>query len=316
MTYLIGDTESQTIGDTESLTVGPVLQVSGDLQVSGNLTVNDVRKLDADAFDPDSSVAPLETIRELTVLASDADQSSTNITRLRDMIAAADDVDTAVADAVLERELAATASDSDGAQILLTRIRELDSDASDTDNVSGIETERVRFLVASADNTDSAITVFLPISTSVDSRETVIELLSKVKRWPDQDPIIKRVEDTTPKTRQNTTEPAIYVHKPVDDDITRFSAESLALEEDETVEIYIYILETEDATPPERAAREYRNRIVNVMSGYMNDNYTRTEFLYLEPTGATDARASTIARQTDHYVYSVEVETHRLEQRL
>jgi len=316
MTYLIGDTESQTIGDTESLTVGPVLQVSGDLQVSGNLTVNDVRKLDADAFDPDSSVAPLETIRELTVLASDADQSSTNITRLRDMIAAANDVDTAVADAVLVREIVATASDSDSSQTPLTRIRELDSDASDADNVAGIETERVRFLVASADNTDSAATVFLPVSTSVDSRETVIELLSKVKRWPDQDPIIKRVEDTTPKTRQNTTEPAIYVHKPVDDDITRFSAESLALEEDETVEIYIYILETEDETPPERAAREYRNRIVNVMSGYMNDNYTRTEFLYLEPTGATDARASTIARQTDHYVYSVEIETHRLAQRL
>jgi hypothetical protein len=191
----------------------------------------------------------------------------------------------------------------------------LDATASDSD-IASVEVERVRFLVASAEDGDSATTVYLPSTDATDPRTAIIELLSNAGEWPGQEPIIKRIEDTTPKTRQNTTQPAVYVHKPVDDDLTRFSAQSLALEEDETVELYIYILETEDETPPERAAREYRNQVINTLSGYMSDNYTRTEFLYLEPTGATDARASTIARQTDHYVYSVEIETHRLAQQL
>jgi hypothetical protein len=352
MTYLIGDTESQTIGDAESLTVGPVLQVSGDL------TVNNARKLDANASDTDSNQSSLKRIRglsatasdsdsatasldvvstglllsatasdgdsatsatdrgrDLNAIASDTDKSNTNITRLREIVAAASDTDKATANSLRTRELEAIASDTDDSQTLLTRTRELDASASDSDAATVTE-KRVRLLVAEADNSDSATTVFLPGSTSIDPRKTVIEILSSAGRWPGQTPIIKPVEQTTPKTRQNTTEPAIYVHKPVDDDLTRFSAESLALEEDETVELYIYILETDDETPPERAAREYRNRVINVLSGYMNDNYTRTEFLYLEPTGATDARASTIARQTDHYVYSVEVETHRLAQQL
>ena len=357
MTYIIGDNESQTIGDTESLTVGPVLQASGELQVSGDLTVNNVRELDANASDADNATAPLDRTRNLSAIASDADQSNANVTRLRELAAGrrlliddtetvvvgepttehsavvsgtlvvtseltlngeaqpARDADTATTTAARERELVATASDSDSSQTPLTRIRELDATASDSD-IASVEVERVRFLVASAEDGDSATTVYLPSTDATDPRTAIIELLSNAGEWPGQEPIIKRIEDTTPKTRQNTTQPAVYVHKPVDDDLTRFSAQSLALEEDETVELYIYILETEDETPPERAAREYRNQVINTLSGYMSDNYTRTEFLYLEPTGATDARASTIARQTDHYVYSVEIETHRLAQQL
>ena len=357
MTYIIGDAESQTIGDAESLTVGPVLQVSGELQVSGDLTVNNVRELDATAEDVDSSQTPLTRIRELQSTSADVDSSTATATRIRELAAGqrllvgdgttvqidapttehsavvsgrlvvtsdltinneaqpAQDSDTSRAATTREREIAAQASDIDSAVTPLTRIRELQATASDLD-VAATTTERIRILVANAEDGDSATTVFLPITEATDSRRAIIDILSNIEQWPGQKPIVKPIEDTTPKTRQNTTQPAIYAHKPVGDELTRFSAESLALEEDETVELYIYILQTEDKTPPERAAREYRNRVINVLSAYMNDNYTRTEFLYLEPSGATDARASTIARQTDHYVYTVEIDTHRLEQQL
>ena len=315
MSLTIGDTESLTIGDAETKTVQRRLQVSGELQVSGNLTVNNVRELDATAEDVDSSQTPLTRIRELQGTSADVDSSAATATRDREMIATAADVDVALANATREREIAAQASDIDSAVTPLTRIRELQATASDLD-VAAATTERIRILVANAEDEDSATTVFLPITEATDSRRVIIDILSNIGRWPGQKPIVKPIEDTTPKTRQNTTQPAIYVHKPVGDELTKFSAESLALEEDETVELYIYILQTEDETPPERAAREYRNRVINALSAYMNDNYARTEFLYLEPSGATDARASTIARQTDHFVYTVEIDTHRLEQQL
>jgi hypothetical protein len=357
MSLTIGDTESLTIGDAETKTVQRRLQVSGELQVSGNLTVNNVRELDASAEDGDSSQSPLTRIRELQSTSADVDSSTATTTRIRELAAGqrllvrdgttvriddpttehsavvsgrlvvtsdltindeaqpAQDSDTSRAATTREREITAQASDTDASLTPLTRGRDLQATASDVD-VATATTERVRILVANAEDGDSATTVFLPSSASTDPRRAIIDILQGNSEWPGQEPIVKPIEQTTPKTRQNTVHPAIYVHKPVDDELTRFSAESLALEEDETVELYIYILKTEDETPPERAAREYRNRVINVLSAYMNDNYSRTEFLYLEPSGATDARASTIARQTDHYVYAVEIDTHRLEQQL
>ena len=320
MTYIIGDTDSQTIGDAESLTVGPVLQVSGELQVSGDLTVNNVREAEATAVDVDSATAVTTRIRELAAATTDADSSTAVTERGRELLTTATDTDVGQSDAERIRNLVAGRI---GETFLIRDgTTETISDPTTASNVQAsgrlvlTSDLTVNGRTRAAQDSDSGTTVYLSSTDATDPRAAIIELLERFEPWPDTDPLIKRIEDTTPKTRQNTTQPAIYVHKPVGDELTRFSAESLALEEDETVELYIYILQTEDQTPPERAAREYRNRVINALSGYMDDNYARTEFLYLEPSGATDARASTIARQTDHFVYTVEIDTHRLEQQL
>jgi hypothetical protein len=59
-------------------------------------------------------------------------------------------------------------------------------------------------------------------------------------------------------------------------------------------------------------AREYRNRVIDVFQDYMNDNFTRTEFHDVDPQESTDFRHQKVTRQTDHYIYSVEIEFERL----
>lgn len=357
MTYIIGDADSQTIGDADSLTVGPVLQVSGELQVSGDLTVNNVRELDATAEDVDSSQTPLTRIRDLQTTSADVDSSTATTTRIRELAAGqrllvgdgttvqidapttehsavvsgrlvvtsdltingeaqpAQDSDTSRAATTREREITAQASDIDRAVTALTRIRDLQATASDLD-VAATTMERIRILVAAAEDVDSATSVFLPTSDSTDPRAAIKELLVGFGQWPGTEPIVEYIDDTTPKSRENTNEPAIYIHKPSSDNLEIQSGDRLNITETETVQLSIWIVGTEDETPPERAVREYRNRLINGISGYLNDNYARTQFHHLEPTDATDLRQQHITRQTDHYIYTVSIETHRLEERL
>ena len=71
------------------------------------------------------------------------------------------------------------------------------------------------------------------------------------------------------------------------------------------MQVLVYTL---DANRSNQHARD----IVGFLQSLMNDNYTETGFLSVEPTGLADNRAAKVTRQTQHYIYLVEVETHRL----
>ena len=326
-----GTTETVPSGTTKK--TGGVLTVEGNLVVEGRVQVVDT--LTATASDSDSSTTSATRKRDLLGSGVDADTSQAIRTRLRTIQGQASDADTATARTTRVRALLTQATDADTSQAISTRLRTIQGQASDADTATARTTRvralltqatdvdatqavltRGRKLVGEATDADTAVLFVAPKTAATDPRTAIIEILDGSGLWPGDVPVIKPIEETTPKQRQNTTTPAIYAHKPVADTIERFSADGLDLTEDETVELYIYILEPEDNTPPGTVAREYRNRVVNILAEYMNDNYSRTEFHSVEPTGATDARASTIARQTDHHVYSVEVETHRLQQDL
>jgi hypothetical protein len=345
----IGPTESETI--QRELTVSGELTVQGNITVNNvrellataadsdasQFSLTRVRSLQTSAVDVDSSTIVSTRIRELTAgrtltvpsgqtLTVDTERTEHSATvageltvtgelTLNGVLNPAADADGATTALSQSRTLTATATDSDALNTALSRIRELITTASDIDIAQAVAS-RERTLIASASDPDSGITVFTPTSFATDSRTAIIELLDGFGNWPGETPLIKRVEETPPKQRENTLTPAIYVHKPTGDDINRFSAEGLAYTENETVELYIYILESDDETPAHRAAREYRNRVINGLSTYLNDNYTRTAFHSIETVNSTDARAQKTARKTDHFVYTVEVETFRLSQRL
>lgn len=344
----IGPTDSQTI--QRELIVSGELTVQGNLVVNNvrellatgsdgdvaTTPLTRLRSLQTPATDTDSATVTTTRVRSLiagrtltvpptttTIISTDQTEHSATVEgeltvtaqlTLNGIAQPAADADVSPAQLSRKRALATTAADADSAISIATRLRLLQVGVAGDSDTAQAAAQRSRGLLARANDVDAATTVFLPISNRSDSRAAVIELLDNFGSWPGTRPEIKPIEATTPKTRENTRTPTIYAHKPTADTIDRFSSEGLEYTEGETVELYIYILETNDETPPRRAAREYRNRVINALSAYLNDNYTRTEFLSIEPVGATDRRGQTTTRQTDHVVYTVEIETQRLTQ--
>jgi hypothetical protein len=137
--------------------------------------------------------------------------------------------------------------------------------------------------------------------------------LEQTYNWPAAKPDVKRGESVPWKSRENTVEPRIYVAKPTSDELDGFSADGVALTEDETIRFDIWILEGKN---PDELARQYRNQVINRLYQYSNDNYSNTEFQEVQPTNSTDFRAQSSGRQTDHYIYTIEVDWHRLVNRV
>ena len=158
---------------------------------------------------------------------------------------------------------------------------------------------------------EGTLTVMIPTSSETDSRAMAKDILESNTDWPDSEPIIEYNEDVSHKSKENTQDAAIYIMKRDSDELERFSADFGDLTEDETVTMMIWVL-GDSQTNSQRLARQYRNEVVNVFRAYMNDNYTNIEFHRAEPSNTTDHRQEHITRQTDHYIYGVEVDTHRL----
>ena len=108
-----------------------------------------------------------------------------------------------------------------------------------------------------------------------------------------------------PKSRENRPDPAVYIYNS-DEEIDRYSANTTELAETTTIRLDVWTLA--GATE----AKAYRDDIVTTFKQYMRDKYNRTEFLDIEPSDAVDIRQTKISRQTDHYIYSVELEFERL----
>ena len=119
-------------------------------------------------------------------------------------------------------------------------------------------------------------------------------------------PDIYRLDEVSPKARENTNTDTLYVRNAGSVDLERFSADVAEQTEDGSAECLIYSF---DESRSRQAARD----VVGIFQDLMNDNYSKTDFHNIEPTAITDNRAAKITRQTDHYVFLVEIETHRLE---
>ena len=124
-------------------------------------------------------------------------------------------------------------------------------------------------------------------------------------------PVIEFWDSVTHKARENQTNPTIYVHSAGEGGLSRFSADRGTLEESKTVLASVWVL-GDSKRQARKNARQYRDAVVRIFKSYMNDNFRDTEFHNIEPVNATDFRSQHIPRQTDHYIYTVEIETERL----
>jgi hypothetical protein len=147
----------------------------------------------------------------------------------------------------------------------------------------------------------------MSVTNSPDPVDAIVDILQAedTNNWSLRKPsIIKSIEQTSPKDRENTEDDAIYVRGP-GLDIERFSADPNDLMENGTAEILIYSLDKNRAT-------QHTRDIIDFLREYMNDNYTQTDHHHIVPSGTTDNRQSKITRRTDHFVSLVEVELHRI----
>jgi predicted RecA/RadA family phage recombinase len=294
MSETVQENETKTVDSGDTFVVGPVLTVEGTLVSSGVTQVDNVHRLEAK---PGETTKTIEQNTTETV-ASGSTKHVDGVLQVEGTLESSGIT-----------EVTPAGTDVDSATATLDRKRNLTADATDVDSADAT-LQRIRNLVGDAVDVDTAETVFLPITNATDPRVAVADILSNTGDWPGDKPDVDFYDDVTPKARQNKRQPALYVHKPIQDEIERFSPRAATRTEDETVEVLIFILES-DGNPREQA-RKYRNRIVNQIRRYSTDNYLRTEFHRIEPTASTDNRAQHITRQSDHYVYSVEIQTHRL----
>ena len=137
--------------------------------------------------------------------------------------------------------------------------------------------------------------------------DAVVEILeaTDTAEWQNTKPKIFRADESTPQGRENETGDAIYVRSVQSLQLERFSADPQEQTEDGTVEVLVYSLS-------ERRSREHARDIVGFFRDLLNDNYDQTDFLTVEPTQITDNRAAKAVRQTDHFIFIVEITTHRL----
>lgn len=147
----------------------------------------------------------------------------------------------------------------------------------------------------------------MSVSDATDPTDAVIDILvdSDTSEWSFPKPSIERYEDVPVKSRENAQADYLYVHSPTEMTLERFSADPVVQTEDGSAQILVYAL-------AEARARQHARDSVTILRGYMNDNYAATEYHDIEPTAIIDNRAQKIARQTDHYIYAVDVEMERI----
>lgn len=285
--------------------VGLFLEAVADDGESAPATLQRLRSLIAQGSDPSEfSTAELIAGLILRTTASDTDTAEALATRTRTLQAALDDADEGIVDLGIRIILAATATDADSLTSGLARLRLLGGDGTDPDSAT-LTAERVRLLASAGSDTDAGQTVFLPVSNATDPREAARDLLNGGVGWTYERPEIDLIEDVPPKARENRVDPAIYIYTSTEG-LDRFSANTDDLDETTTIRLDVWTL------AGAAQAKAYRDDIVNTFKQYMRDNYNRTEFLDIEPSDAVDVRQTKISRQTDHYIYSVELEFERL----
>lgn len=140
-------------------------------------------------------------------------------------------------------------------------------------------------------------------SSSTDSVQTIIDLLSGYTGWTLPAPEVYEHQEVAQKSKENNPDPAIYVWSPVDGSLEQFSADNTVLDERRTVEAQVWTLDS-------NTAETYHQEIIDFLNQYADDNESLTTFHYIQPQSATDNRSEHITRMTDHFILSVQVEVH------
>ena len=147
----------------------------------------------------------------------------------------------------------------------------------------------------------------MSVTSDPDPVDAIVDILNATdtSEWSNTKPSIYRHDEVASKERENKQDDAVYVRSLATMELDRFSADNAEQTEDGQIQVLVYTL---DANRSNQHARD----IVEILQNLMNDNYTETGFLSVEPTGLADNRAAKVTRQTQHFIYLVEVETHRL----
>lgn len=99
--------------------------------------------------------------------------------------------------------------------------------------------------------------------------------------------------------------PILYVWSPTGSTLDRFSMDGDEFDRSDTVEVQAWSLD-------ETEVEQLQSDVVQILSTYLDDNTVKTPYTDVAPTGTEDFRAQTPARQTDHYIMSVEISTRGL----
>lgn len=145
-------------------------------------------------------------------------------------------------------------------------------------------------------------------SSNVEAVETIVGLLENADstNWQNSDPDrIDQFQEFSEKGRQNYPDPALYIWSPVDADLQAFDAEYSHIDETRTVEIQVWTLDNTDTA-------QYHQDVIDFVAQYGNDNEENTTFHRIRPTSADDLRSEKVARQTDHYVATVQAQLRKL----
>jgi len=151
----------------------------------------------------------------------------------------------------------------------------------------------------------------MSVSSSRDPVDAITELLEKAdsSTWSYNTPEIYRLDTTTPTGRQNQTKDAVYVRQLTDMSLERFGVDPG--EQDEQTETGSVQVEVHSLT--EGNAQTLARDVIGYLKTFMSDNYTQTAFLFIEPETLNDGRISRVTRQTDHYIYQIDLTTERLD---
>lgn len=146
----------------------------------------------------------------------------------------------------------------------------------------------------------------------IDAVEVLVDILkaSDSAFWDFEKPDVFRLHDVPPKDRQNKRDDAIYVHNPVDVSLERFGVDPNGVDNQaETTQPTILTYSLDDF----RVRKHTHNIVTLLKEDYQSDNYGKTLYHSIEPAGIRDGRAETSARQTDHYIYAVDVDMRRVD---
>lgn len=143
-------------------------------------------------------------------------------------------------------------------------------------------------------------------TTDDDPVGAVVDLLSGAPDavWTDATPPahIERFSDRSQQTKQNRSDPAIYVWRPGGVESQRFSADGEARVDTHTVMVEVWCLQDK------QLVEDYRVDAQGILEDYEDDHFRRTPFQHLIPQSAEDRRHESPFRHTSHYLESVTVE--------
>lgn len=136
--------------------------------------------------------------------------------------------------------------------------------------------------------------------------ETVVRLLTTEpdSTWTHGAVEVFQWQETDAKGRQGIDR-GLFVWSPAETSLDRFSADGDHLDQGDTVEIVI-------GTYGETETARLIEDVIDVMGQYIDDNHQNVNFRTVEPSAATDDRANTILRKTDHYTGTVTVNLENL----